>query len=158
MPVVNVNKILAGVLIIIALFIATETLISVIPWYEMRSVEISYPDGQKAFKPGEIMDVIIVRKALIETDINLIRELIKINEFSDEMIYRVHEHYGAQRGLRTSIMHLQVPTLKMAPSLAGNSYIWRGTLTYRPLGMLEKTMTFQTEKFHIEVGENRNAD
>ena len=147
----DLNKLLFVLLFMAFTFMVLETAVSIIPWYRMYSIEIIQPKDKKAFAPGDMMPVIITRKALIPFEVHLVRELIKINVASDEMIWRVHEFYGVQPGLRKSTMYLRIPTLAMAPALTGNSYIWKGTMMYSPLGGPEKTVIFKTPKFHIKI-------
>ena len=141
------KKICSTVMVIIIILFTFNTVMSIVPWYSMKSIEIIGKD----FRPGDIMRVKITRNVLITVEVHLVRELIKTNPQSDEMVYQINEYYGIRPGLRTSIMFLPIPTLKQCPHLSGNSYIWRGTMVYRPFGLLQKTVTFETEKFHINV-------
>ena len=137
------KKICMAVMAVVIVLFAFNTVMSIVPWYSMKSIEIFQPeDGE--FRPGDTMKVKITRNVLITVEVHLVRELIKTNPQSDEMVYQINEYYGIRPGLRTSIMFLPIPTLKQCPHLSGNSYIWRGTMVYRPFGLLQKTMTFET--------------
>ena len=141
------KKLCATVMVVIIILFTFNTIMNIVPWYSMKSIEVIGKD----FRPGDTMRVKITRNVLIAFEAHLVRELIKTNPHSDEMVYQIHEYYGLTPGLRTSIMFLRIPTLKQSPQLSGNSYIWRGTMVYRPFGLLQKTVTFETEKFHINV-------
>lgn len=148
---INIGNLLLGFLFIIFMFMVLDIGLSIVPWYQMRSIEIIYPEGEKAYSPGDIMIIVITREALIPFEAHLTRELIKVNESWDEMIWWTHEIYGVEKGLRKSTMYLQIPTLAMAPAMTGNSYIWKGTMVYKPFGGPERTLSFKSKKFHIEV-------
>jgi hypothetical protein len=147
----NLNKILLTLVMVVCAFVVFETMISVIPWYRMHSIEIIYPADKKGFAPGDVMRIRIVRDVMIAFEAHTAITLIRIDEDYDEIVWRTHQFFGVESGLQTSILPLVIPTLKMAPSMRGNSYIWRATMSYSPLGGPEKTLVFRTEKFHIEV-------
>jgi hypothetical protein len=147
---IDISKLIFIVLLIGGTFFVFDMMLSVIPWYQMQSIEIVQSKDKK-FTPGEIMPVMIVRRALMAFEVHVVRELIKLGPYSDEMVWQVHEFYGVEPGLRKSKLFLKIPTLAMAPGMSGNSYIWKGTMMYSPFGGPEKTMVFKTEKFHIEV-------
>jgi hypothetical protein len=135
-------------------FVVFETTLSIIPWYRMKSIEILYSANKKAFAPGDIMKIRIVRDVLIAFEAHTAMALIKLNEDYDEIIYQTDQYFGVRPGLQTSVLYLSIPTLLMAPSMTGNSYIWRAVMSYSPFGGPEKTIVFKSEKFHIEIPDN----
>jgi hypothetical protein len=150
----NLNKILLTVMVITCAFVVLETMLSFVPWYRMKSIEILYSEDEKAFAPGDIMRVKIVRDVLISFEAHTTIALVKLSKDYDEIVWQTRQFFGVRTGLQTTILSLNIPTLLMVPYMTGNSYIWRAVMTYSPLGGPDKTLVFKTEKFHIEIPGN----
>jgi hypothetical protein len=150
----NLNKILLTAVVIVFAFVVFETMVSIIPWYRMKSIEIIYPKGKKAFIPGDVMKIKVVRDVLISFEAHTAIALIKLSKDYDEIVWQTHQFFGVRAGSQTTLLSLNIPTLLMVPFMTGNSYIWRAIMTYKPLGGPDKTLVFKTEEFHIEIPGN----
>ena len=147
----NINKILT-IMVALALFlVVSSTVANLIPWYRqvepMIVIKINEP-----FKPGDPMPISIERNALIGFEGRVTRELVKIHpDGSEEEVYKLDKLISINRGKKNIVVYYRVPTLPECPQISGNTYLWRGSMVYKPFGFLEKTYFFRTEKFQLEV-------
>ena len=147
----NINRVLT-IMVALALFmVVSSTVANLIPWYRqaepMIVIKINEP-----FKPGDPMPIKIERNALIGFEGRVTRELVKIHaDGSEEEVYKLDKLISINRGKKNIVVYYRVPTLPECPQISGNTYVWRGSLVYKPFGFLEKTYFFRTEKFQLTL-------
>lgn len=146
----NINKILTIMVSLTLFLVLSSTIANLIPWY--RQVEPMKVMGDKSFKPGQPMPIRISRKALIGFEGRVTRELVKVHsDGSEEEVYKIDKLVSIDRGSKTITVYYRIPTIRECPQVSGNTYMWRGSMVYKPLGFLEKTYFFRTEQFQLEV-------
>ena len=83
------------------------------------------------------------------------RELVRV-EKEEGVEYEVSKSISPQHidaGEKTVIAYYQLPTLKVCPQMVGNTYVIRGTFTYSPFGLWNKSFAFSTVPFHIDLAD-----
>jgi len=143
------EKILQMVLLIALFLVAVSILVdNLVPWYTQ---EIPYKIDSGTYLPGDSVEVSFNRKALVDLKGEVVRELVRIDMDSEVEVERRHYKIEMDKGEKNITTYYTIPTIEAAPYLEGNSYVFKGILTYRPFGLFEKSLHFTTEKFHIEV-------
>jgi len=119
-----------------------------IPWYSQEQ-PIHVED--KVYYPGDNVDLIINRTALIDLEGRVTRELIcrQKNGIEYEVVKASH-FIALERGKKTIIVPYLLPD---SPGVCykNNSYVWTGVITYRPLGLIERTWKWETEPFQVRL-------
>jgi hypothetical protein len=143
------NK-LAGVLLgLTGLLFIWMVIIFSVPWYSMK---LPLPVTQKIYYPGDKVELHIDRSSLINLEGRVTRALFRIDKIEEIEILKVATYYNTlAKGIKSITLYYPLPTKEECPHLRGNSYIWRGTLSYKPFGMFTRELHWESEQFHIEV-------
>jgi len=147
---VDMTKIMTIAVIIAILFYLCTFAILLIPWYE-REDPMRLVNKEKIYKPGDAVKLEFSRKSLINMQARISRELVRIHEDSTEEVWTVNLNTSVNKGKDLIKLQYFIPSLDQCPVMRSNTYKWRGTIVYRPLGLIEKTVSFETEPFQIEV-------
>ena len=148
----SMNK--AATILIILMFLMLGWSISIytITWYGLR---IPIPVTQKTYYPGDEVELHLDRYALINLEGQITRSLFRIDGVEEYEVLKVATYKNTiARGIKSITTYYKLPTLEICPHLKGNSYIWRGTLSYKPFGIFQRELHFETEKFNIKILEN----
>jgi hypothetical protein len=140
------------IMIAVAIFLVISSIIvNSIPWY--KQVEpMSVHDKDREFKPGEPMRIDIQRTALVGFEGRVTRELVHVHaDGAEEEIYKIDKLISIDRGTKKISVYYKLPTLKICPQMSSNTYLWRGSMVYKPFGYLEKIYFFRTERFQIDT-------
>ena len=143
-----IHRFMAGVLGIVFMGLITCSVVQVVPWYRFTNEpEII---TEKYYSPNEFMNIKFNRIALIDVQARLVRELVRVDIDGNEYdIAKISERLDIDKGVRHIIAQWHLPDTSEAPNLIPNTYFWRGSITYKPFGMLEKTVKFTTNTFQI---------
>ena len=147
---IDLTKIMTvAVLVAILIYLLTFAML-LIPWYE-RENPMRLVDKTRTYKPGEAVEFQFHRKSLIDMQAKISRELVRIHEETSEEVWTVNINTSVNKGSDEIKLQYFIPTPEQCPMLHGNTYKWRGTVVYKPLGLIEKTLSFETEPFQIEA-------
>jgi hypothetical protein len=152
----NIDKILTIMIGVAIFLVCSSIIVNLIPWY--RQVEpMSVHDKDRVFRPGEPMKIDIQRTALVGFEGRVTRELVHVHtNGSEEEVYKIDKLISIDRGTKKISVYYTLPTLKLCPQMLSNTYMWRGSMVYKPFGYLEKTYFFSTEKFQLDIKNGPN--
>lgn len=150
-----IHRIINIALVFVILLLLGRIIAYFIPWYkhDTSPLPIITNTGKEAFHPGETVPIEIHRTALVGMQGTVLRELVRLDK-EEGVEYEVSRSIAPQHieaGHKRIIAYYQLPTLDICPQLIGNTYVIRGTFTYSPFGLWNKTFEFTTVPFHIEV-------
>jgi len=148
----NTNRILSIMIALAVLLVVSSTVANMIPWYRQNEpMKIGNKELQP-FKPGEHMRIDIERTALIGIEGRVTRELVRVHRNGDEEeVYKLNKLISIERGTKRISVYYKLPSIRECPQMKPNTYVWRGSMVYKPFGYLEKTYQFSTEKFQINT-------
>ena len=126
---------------------------NLIPWYTQEN---PYKVEKKTYVPGDTMQIEISRQALINLTGRVVRELVRLHDDVEEEVYKVSYDIEMDRGKKSIEVFYKIPTLKDCPQLGSNTFIWRGSIVYKPFGLPERSVHFVTEEFHIKAEKNES--
>jgi len=144
-----INKIMTGLMGIVAAGMLTLATVQSVPWYRYIQ-EPTIINTETYYSPGDELDVKFTRISLINTQARSVRELVRVDMDGNEWeVSRVTTWLDIDRGARVITTNWHIPHVEECPNMKPNTYLWRGSITYKPFGMLEKTVKFTTNTFHI---------
>ena len=145
------NKAATVLIILTFLMLGWTISIYTITWYDLR---IPIPVTQKTYHPGDEVELHLDRYALINLEGQVTRSLFRIDGAEEYEVLKVATYKNTiARGIKSITTYYKLPTLDICPHLKGNSYIWRGTLSYRPFGIFKRELHWESEEFHLEIPE-----
>ena len=150
----NINKLLTILVSLTLILVLLNTIGHLIPWYRQKEPMKVIQNGhsREPFKPGAPIAIKVERVALIGFEGRVTRELVKVHpDGAEEEVYKIDKLISIDRGEKSIVVYYRIPTIKECPQVSGNTYLWRGSMVYKPLGFLEKTYFFRTEEFQLEV-------
>jgi hypothetical protein len=121
----------------------------------VQDLPIKVLGKETPFAPGDKVPVKVHRRALINLRGHLWRELVRIEheegQVVEYLIARMSTEIDIEKGHKTLVIYFSLPKLDQAPHLKPNTYIFRGSIAYRPFGFWEKVWHFETEVFEIQL-------
>lgn len=149
------NKLLTILVIISLCFVIIISITYLVPWYKQKlPLEII----GNTFKPGDHVPIKVERKSLINLNARIVRELIRLDKHNNIEFEVSKEFQNVDFGIgkKTVVIYYKLPTLLTCPQLKSNTYIYRGNITYKPLGLIERRFHFETEEFQINIHGKEN--
>ena len=147
---INLTKILTIMVALSMFFVFGHTIIEIIPWYSQEN-PMRIRLKSKVYKPGEFMGIQFKRRALVGFQARVTRELVRIHSNIEEEVFKITLDVSIDRGSKEVGVTYKLPTLELCPNISGNTYFWRGSMKYKPFGLVEKTYFFRTEPFQLEI-------
>jgi len=151
----KIHRVVNIALLLIIFILLARIITFFIPWYKHQQspLPIISNTGDYTFHAGEVVPIKIERRALISMQGTVTRELVRIEE-EEGVEYEVARSISPQyidAGKKTVVAYFKLPTLETCPQMIGNTYVIRGTFTYSPFGLWNKTFEFSTIPFHIDL-------
>jgi len=152
----SIDRVLAIFVGLALFFVVSSIVANLIPWY--RQVEpMAVHEKETPFSPGDPMRIDITRTALVGIEGRVTRELVRLhNDGGEEEIYKLDKLVSIDKGTKNISVYYRLPTMHQCPQMGANTYIWRGSMVYKPFGMIEKTYFFRTEQFQIDTDYRNN--
>lgn len=143
-----INKIMAGMLGFLFLAMGTLAAVQAVPWY--RFVSPTTVSTATYYSPGDVTQVLFERTSMINMQARMVRELIRLDTQGNEYeVSSVSSWLNVDVGHKNIISNWYIPTTTVCPTMKPNTYRWRGSVTYRPFGLLEKSVPFETNTFQV---------
>ena len=123
-----------------------------VPWYKTDTPHVT---DQSHYHPGEEVGVVINRRALVDLKGTLVRELVRNHEGVDYEILKATTQIILGKGKKTIVVYYPLPPCcgeaQATPCVTyeENTYYWSGSITYKILGVFERTHYFKTKPFQI---------
>lgn len=148
---------LANILIVLTCGLLFGSIIGhLVPWFDVESPMLI--QGDPFFQPGDKVPVKIHRRSLLNLRGHLWRELVRVEWVSgmkeEYIISRMSTEIDIEKGHKNLVIYFQLPTMHECPQMKSNTYIFRGSVAYKPFGLWRKLERFNTEEFHIESERN----
>jgi len=144
------------ILIVTFLLLISSILIYTVPWY---SIDGPLRVNSKCYYPGQDVKMLVERNALINLRGHTVKELIRIGH--DGVYHKVTESSfwsDLERGERTIELSYLLPgqcrSQQQPPDCINyeeNTYKWVGHVMYRPFGLVERYVHFESENFQIRL-------
>ena len=148
---VDVTRFITIITAVVCSFFLLITAANVIPWYT-QDEPMQIMKNDEPFAPGQPQLVDVHRTALVGFEGRVTRELVKIHsDGAEEEVYKLDKLVSIDRGTKNVQIYYTLPTILECPQITGNTYKWRGSMVYKPFGLLEKTYFFTTDTFQLEV-------
>ena len=131
-----------------AAFSSISILANWVPWY---SQETPLVVASGVYGPGQEVPVDIWRTSLLGMQARNLIELVHLHDGKEREIWKYTKDIYLQAGEGLIEVFYDIPLKVQCAQLETNTYKFRGIITYNPLGYLDKSFEWETEKFQIVV-------
>ena len=153
-------KLSQTVIVVMLVLIAGVTFLYIFPWYSYGNNGV-FKTTKEEYFPGEDVRIVIERNSYIDVAAVATRELVRVDKVTGiyHEVCKVTFGVSIDKGRKTVESQYKLPfecrdkcawNDKMyCVSYDYNTYVWSGSLVYRPFGLVERTLRWTTTPFKI---------
>jgi hypothetical protein len=130
-------------------------LLYLVPWY---TVHDTFKVGKEVYYPGENVNLLVDRNALINLRGHTVVELIRVD---DDIYHKIAEFSfwsDLEKGKKIVELNYKLPqhcnlvvSDPKCVNYVQNTYKWVGHIIYSPFGLVDRYIHFESETFQIKL-------